>query len=141
MSKAAYQRFLQRLYNRMEGAAWKALQREDDPARFNRLRRLNTAGTKQHTRREALKCLYSLEAKPDKKPFDAWCAIVWAGQARIPAPDWAVRQLDEIGHRYMYDETLTSLDRAFGVKADRKQKLLDKALGFRTAGGGRKPRT
>ena len=155
-NSTAYQRFLQRLFNRILNTACKPLQQSavidpesdieltiaqckipDDPARFNRLRRWTAPGTKQRTRLELLRCLYDLEGKTEKKPFDAWVAIMWAGKAGIRAPRWAVQELDAIGTRYMYDETQMSLDRVFGVKDD-KRKRLDKALGFRTAGKGKR---
>jgi hypothetical protein len=159
--RTAYQRFLQRLFNRILNTAFKPLQQSavidpeleieraiaqckipDDPARFNRLRQRTAPGTKWRTRLDLLRNLYDLEQKAEKKPFDAWFAIVWAGKAGIRAPRWAVQQLDAIGTQYMYPaDTTASLDRVFGVNADkqkRQRNRLDKALGFRTTGKGNK---
>lgn len=67
-----------------------------------------------------LTCLVGLELTPERKPFDAWLAVIWSGEAQVPLPEWAVLTFKDIGDRYLSGH-VRSLDKAFGFTAGRGQ--------------------
>jgi hypothetical protein len=80
------------------------------------------ATLKEHPERTApLTGLFGLELKAEKVPFDAWLAVIWSGDARVPLPDWAVLIFNNINHQYLGGH-IRSLDVAFGFKAAGKGK-------------------
>lgn len=122
----AYQKFLKRLRDKIEGKAWEAVLNQDDPSRFKQLDTLH-ADPKVKKRLYLLSCLYGLESKTERTPFDTWLAILLAGQARVPAPKWAVRRMEEIGDGRMHKTwglKNKTLDQAFGFPREARERMI-----------------
>ncbi len=80
------------------------------------------ATLKEHPERTGpLSGLYGLELKAEKVTFDAWLAVIWSGEARVPLPDWAVLTFKNINDQYL-GGYIRSLDVALGFKAAGKGK-------------------
>lgn len=116
MKKTTYHTFLDRIRQKILGEALEALGNQDDPSRFQRLKAI-CSDPKIQKRLELLTGLYGLESKTEKESFDIWLAMLWSGQARIPAPLWAVRKFESIGDARLFDDDVIGLEKAFGFRA------------------------
>lgn len=125
MKETPYQKFLRKIIWKIRGKhveveAEYIVNNQDDPRRFERLKAL-CSDRKVNARLELLRCLYLLESKREKTPFDTWLAILWSGKARIAAPLWAVERFDDIGDAFLYndgewEQKNWTLEKAFGFK-------------------------
>jgi len=125
MKKTAYQKFLERIRDKIQSKACEAILNQNDPSRFDQLNATHS-NPKIKKRLDVLTCLYGLEQKPEKEPFDTWLAMLWSGQARVPAPIWAVEHFEDIQDTFLYP----------GGEWELKNWTLDKALGFKAWGKG-----
>lgn len=116
MKKTAYHKFLERIRHKILGEALQDIYNPEDPSRFQRLESI-CSDPKVRKRLDLLTCLYGLESKTQKEPFDTWLAMLWSGQARIRAPLWAVEMFQAIGDARLYDHDVKSLDQIFGFRA------------------------